>query len=187
MRALGHYFWNTFNLGVSSCTSWVLLENMFTHHLLLLSHWLWLLAGVRHSLVVHSGAPAALQSGRQRSPLLSYIVVVCVCACVHTCMYVVCICSQRWEEGVRCPGTRVTGGYKSPGCGCWELKYALLREHLQLLSPPSSSKNPNFTLALWVFKTKSPQTKLNTMLSLLRMAWNIWEKTKTLVATLWLD
>ena len=42
---------------------------------------------------------------------------------------------QRSEEGVRFPGTGVTGSCELP-CGCWELNQGLLQKMLLSTEPP---------------------------------------------------
>lgn len=52
----------------------------------------------------------------------------CICVCVY---YVHAWCPRRPEEGVRSPGTGVTGGCE-PSCGCWQ-PHSPLQEELQVL------------------------------------------------------
>jgi hypothetical protein len=56
----------------------------------------------------------------------------------HTCAQYLC----RLKEGIRSPGTGITGCCK-PSCGCWELNPGPLEEQLTLLTAKAITPAPS--------------------------------------------
>lgn len=61
--------------------------------------------------------------------------------CFHECMPHFCVGTQRSEEGIRVPWTRVTDGCEPPDVGTWSHTWVLCkgRKYSELLSHLFSS------------------------------------------------